>query len=155
MLQLEHLTRRRVPADKVISAELARSCAQLSRLIGRPIGTLLTRRGAVERVVVGADWAQPIAAVSKLRLGDRSLRGTRLIHTHLRDEAVPREDLTNLALLRLDLLAKLSVGDDGSPGQIRLAHLLPPNAAGLVYEVDPPVSFHDLHLDCARFISDL
>lgn len=154
-MQLEHLTRRRVPADKVISAELARSCTQLSRLIGRPIGALLTRRGAVERVVVGADWAQPIAAVSKLRLGDRSLRATRLVHTHLRDEAVPREDLTNLALLRLDLLAKLSVAEDGNPGQIRLAHLLPPNAAGLVYEVNPPVSFHELHLDCARFISDL
>ncbi|MGE3151685.1 MAG: GTPase HflX [Nitrospiraceae bacterium] len=155
LLQLQHLTRRRVPADKLISAELARSCTELSRLIGRPIGALLTRRGAVERVVVGADWAHPIASVSKLRLGDRSLRGTRLVHTHLRDEDVPREDLTNLALLRLDLLAKLSVAEDGTPGQIRLAHLLPPNAAGLVYEVNPPVSFHDLHLDCARFISDL
>ena len=154
-MQLEHLTRRRVPADKVISPELARSCTQLSHLIGRPIGTLLTRRGVVERVVVGADWAHPIAAVSKLRLGDRSLRGTRLVHTHLRDEAVPREDLTNLALLRLDLLAKLSVAEDGTPGHIRLAHLLPPNAAGLLCEVNPPVWFHDLHLDCAKFISEL
>jgi GTP-binding protein HflX len=35
-------------------------------------------------------------------------RGLRLVHTHLRGEPLTRDDLTDLALLRLDLVAAVA-----------------------------------------------
>ena len=41
-----------------------------------------------------------------------------------------RDDLTDLALLRLDLMAAISVHEEtGLPGDVRAAHLLPSSAA--------------------------
>ena len=40
-------------------------------------------------------------------LGKRLLRGLRLVHTHLRGEPLTEDDLTDLAMLRLDLVAAL------------------------------------------------
>src|SRR6185503_3994742 len=53
-------------------------------------------------------------------------RGLRFIHTHLRGEALTQDDLTDLALLRLDLMVALDVdARTGLPGMVRAAHLLP------------------------------
>ncbi|HVS21222.1 MAG TPA: GTPase HflX, partial [Pyrinomonadaceae bacterium] len=61
--------------------------------------------------------------------GDR-FRGLRCLHTHLRGEELTRDDLTDLALLRLDLMAAIDVDDsNGLPGVVRAAHLLPFNAS--------------------------
>src|SRR5437016_11301708 len=61
--------------------------------------------------------------------GDR-FRGLRCVHTHLRGEDLTRDDLTDLALLRLDLMAAVNVDEEtGLPGDVRAAHLLPPSAA--------------------------
>jgi GTP-binding protein HflX len=50
----------------------------------------------------------------------------RCVHTHLRGEGLTQDDLTDLALLRLDLMAAIDVNaDDGLPGLVRAAHLLP------------------------------
>ncbi len=155
LLQLEHLYRRRVPPDKVISPELAKTCSQLAYQLGRPIGVLVTRRGAVEQVIVGRDWAQPLSTIRAPRLGTHSLRGVRLIHTHLRNEPLSREDLTNLALLRLDLLAGLGVGEDGNPSHLQLAHLAPRKPGGAAYEIRPPEPFHVVQLDCGKFVEEL
>ena len=55
------------------------------------------------------------------------LRGLRLIHTHLQGEPLTEEDLTDLALLRLDMIIALTVNEDGMPGRTYSAHLLPDN----------------------------
>jgi GTP-binding protein HflX len=48
------------------------------------------------------------------------------VHTHLRGEELTRDDLTDLALLRLDLMAAINVDErTGLPGFVRAAHLLP------------------------------
>ncbi|MCC7305944.1 MAG: hypothetical protein IT173_00115, partial [Acidobacteria bacterium] len=51
--RIERLGSRRVPADEIVSAELARQMAELSQETGRQIGVLLNRKGKVEYVMVG------------------------------------------------------------------------------------------------------
>jgi GTPase len=43
----------------------------------------------------------------------------------LRGEPLSQDDLNDLALLRLDLVAMIQVGEDGDTGKIELAHILP------------------------------
>ncbi len=46
--------------------------------------------------------------VGRMRGGAGRFRGLRLVHTHLRGEPLTRDDLTDLALLRLDLVAAIT-----------------------------------------------
>ncbi|TLY25186.1 MAG: GTPase HflX [Nitrospirae bacterium] len=153
--RLEHVYRRRVPEDAIISWELARFCAGLSREIGRQIGLLINRRGMIEDVIVGNDREVVLPDLSDYRLGRQSLRGIRLVHTHLRDEPLSQDDLTDLALLRLDLIAALGVRADGQPGHLYAANILPPNPAGKSYEVWSPVSVQDCQVNLGEFLGAL
>ncbi|MBI3603451.1 MAG: GTPase HflX [Nitrospirae bacterium] len=155
LLRLEHLYRRRVPVDKVITPELARACTELSRELRCQIGLLITRRGAIEQVIVGNGRGLFIDDLSRFRLGRRFLRGLRLVHTHLQNEPLSQDDVTDLALLRLDLIAAVGVGTDGLPVDLHLAHILPPNPQGRVYDVWAPTPFHTFQLDCAKFVDAL
>ena len=155
LLQLEHLYRRRVPADRVISAELARTYSALALQLARPIGLLLSRRGTVEQVIVGRNWAEPLRSMPHSRLGVRSLRGVRLILTLLRCEPLTRDDLLNLALHRLDLLAGLGVDPEGNPTWLQLATVAPPTRDGPPYDIRPPVPFHSVQFECDRFVNEL
>ncbi len=155
LAQLERLYRRRVPVEKVISPELARSCTELSREIGRRIGLVITRRGAVDQVLVGSIRGLHLSDLKKVRLGSRFLRGVRLVQTHLSNEPLSREELTELALHRLDLFAALGVDDHGLPLDIHVAHLLPPNPQKQIYEILPSGSFHACELDCRSFVEAL
>ena len=114
----------------MITPELARTASQLSREMRRPIGLLITRRGVIEQVLVGPGCAPTIESLAKFRVGAHSLRGLRLIRTHLHDEPLSQEDITHLAMLRLDLIGVLGVTQAGEPSLLHLAHLLPPNPEG-------------------------
>src|SRR6185295_15652252 len=57
-------------------------------------------------------------------------RGLRLVHTHLKGEPLTRDDLNDLALLRLDLVAMIEVLESGLPGRVELAHLAPVSSDG-------------------------
>lgn len=155
LLRLEHLYRRRVPVDKIVTPELARACTELSREIRCQIGLLINRRGSIEQVIVGTGRELFIEDLSRFRLGRRLLRGLRLVHTHLYNEPLTHDDLTDLALIRLDLIAAIGVGDNGLPADLYLAHLLPPNPHGQVYEVWAPKPFHAFHLECDEFVESL
>jgi len=62
----------------------------------------------------------------RVRVASGRFRGLRCIHTHLRGEQLTQDDLTDLALLRLDLMAAIDVDPTtGLPGLIHAAHLLP------------------------------
>jgi len=52
-------------------------------------------------------------------------RGLRLVHTHLRGEPLTADDLNDLALLRLDLVAAIGADTDGQPGAVQVAMLSP------------------------------
>ena len=111
--------------QEVVSLELARHLAAVSADLGRQVGVLLTREGAVRNVIVGDAHQIEVPDVGRLRGGVGRFRGLRLVHTHLRGEGLTRDDLTDLALLRLDLVAMVEVAGDGQPGRVELAHLAP------------------------------
>ena len=155
LARLERLYRRRVPVNRLISPELARNATELSSEIRRRIGLVITRRGIIDQVIVGSGRGLPLGALKKVRLGNRFLRGVRLVQTHLYNEALTHEDLTDFALYRMDLVAGIGVGGDGLPQDVHVAHLLPPNAKKQVYETWTPCPFHTLQLECQEFVESL
>ncbi len=78
-----------------------------------------------------------------------------MIHTHLKEEPLSQEDLTDLALLRLDLVAALGVDGEGFPSTLEIAHLLPENPKGSVWQTLDPVAPSLLELDFLDFVSSL
>jgi GTP-binding protein HflX len=65
------------------------------------------------------------------------------------------EDLTDLALLRLDMIVALNVNGVDGPGSAYSAHLLPDNPDGKVWEIDPPSSVSHFDVDFLRWIQSL
>jgi len=152
---LERIVRRRIPPDQVISAELARYLTERSAEISRQLGIIVDRQGTVLYVIVGDDREIVIPDLTGYGLGRSGLRGLRCIHTHLKSESLSRDDLTDLALLRLDLMVALNVGERGLPGRVHYAHLLPPNPEGKSVEALSAPSIHQLDLEFQGFISSL
>ncbi len=93
--------------------------------MGRQVGVLARRDGAIQTVIVGDATSLEIPEIGRLRGRLGRLRGLRLLHTHLRGESLSDDDLNDLALLRLDLVAMIEVTDDGLAAKIELAHVLP------------------------------
>ncbi|MFH1147726.1 MAG: GTPase HflX, partial [Pseudomonadota bacterium] len=117
---------------------MARYLAELSREINRQIGILVSRSGNIEVVMVGDSHSIVIPSLSEYREGVGRLRGLRCIHTHLGGEPLTEDDLTDLALLRLDIMGSISVMPDGSAGLIHSAHLLPkPIEEKNILQLDP------------------
>ena len=92
---------------------MARECADLTFETRRQIGLLVDRRGQVDSVIIGNDHELVIPHLSRTRSGLRLLRGVRLVHTHLNNQPLTQDDLTDLALLRLDLMMALGVSKSG------------------------------------------
>jgi len=153
--RMERLYRRRVPPEKVVTTEIARACTELSYETRRQIGLLIDRRGHIVSVIIGNDHELVIPHLSRSRSGLRLLRGVRLVHTHLKNEPLSRDDLTDLALLRLDLMMAIGVGKDGNLKDVYLAHILPQSINGKSYMEWKPCSFQAFQLDCKDFIQDL
>ena len=114
---LERVYRRRLRPAEVASAELAAYLCGISREIERQVGILVGRRGEIEHVFVGDASRINLPDIGRIRAGRGRFRGLRLVHTHLRNEPLTRDDLVDLALLRLDLVAAIGVWPDGRPGR--------------------------------------
>jgi len=127
---LQNLYRRRVPSDLIISNELSRQICSLSWDMDRQVGVLVSRKGEVSHVVVGDDRHIMIPDVGRFRAGTGRLKGLRCVHTHLHGEGLSREDLTDLVLLGLDLMVCVDVREQGIPGSISYAHILPEKHEG-------------------------
>jgi len=112
------------------------------------------RRGSVEFVIVGDQKGITIPDLSRFRSGILRLRGLRLIHTHLQGEPLTGEDLTDLALLRLDMMVALNVDGKSSSDWFHSAHLLPDNPEKKVWEISPS-SRGDLDVDFLKWIQSL
>ncbi len=109
----------------MVSPELARHLTEISRRLNRQVGVLLGRDGIVRNVIVGDAHSLTLPDIGRLRGGVGRFRGLRLVHTHLKGEPLTRDDLNDLALLRLDLVAAIEVLETGLPGRVELAHLAP------------------------------
>ena len=133
---LRNTYRRRTSPHEVVSPELARHLSEISKSINRQVGILLNRKGEVESVIVGNAHRIDLPDIGRARAGQSRLRGLRLIHTHLKSEPLTKDDLTDLALLRLDLVGAIAVLEQGLPGSLQLAHLVPANGDGHFWQLD-------------------
>jgi GTPase len=129
---LERLYRRRVAPTDVVSAELATQLAAQTAELHRQVGVLIDRRGAIQHVMVGDASKIVLPDFGRIRGGSGRFRGLRLVHTHLRGESLTRDDLTDLALLRLDAVAAITVDAAGRPGKLFVAHMVPDGPAALL-----------------------
>jgi GTP-binding protein HflX len=146
---LERIYRRRIPRDKALTSEFAKYIAECSSSIGRQIGVLADRDGNISYVIVGDAKGIFIPELSDYPLGRKVLRGLRLIHTHLKNEKINQDDITDLSLLRLDALIAIGL-KDGRPENIYLAHLLPMDSK-ITYEINGPIPFHKLDSSLENF----
>ena len=128
--RIEKLYQRRVSPDQIVTPEFARQLSELSHETNRQIGALIDRKGYVEYVTVGDARGIELPDFKRVRVASDRFRGLRCVHTHLRGEELTRDDLTDLALLRLDLMAAIEVDAcTGLPGVVRAAHILPTRTA--------------------------
>lgn len=113
--------------------------------------------------MVGDNRRIELPDFKRIRVAVDRFRGLRCVHTHLRGEGLTQDDLTDLALLRLDLMAAIDVDpDDGLPKLVSAAHLLPLAAVGLQnvngerpYTFLPPKFASQLEVDFLSLIESL
>ncbi len=115
MKALQRIYRRRLPFDKLTTPEVTRDLVSISHSTGRQVGVLADRSGVIHHVIIGDASRLMLPDVGRLRAGAGRLRGLRLLHTHLYDEALTRDDLVDLTRLRLDMVAAICL----APGEER------------------------------------
>ncbi len=130
--RLEKLYNRRIAPHEIVTQEFARQLTELSHELNRQVGVLVNRNGYVEAVVVGNAKGIVLPDLKRQRIGESRFRGLRCLHTHLAGENLTQDDLTDLALLRLDLMSAIDVKSDGLPGLVKSAHLLPASPLNLI-----------------------
>ncbi len=153
--RIEALYHRRIPHESVVSYQLAAEVCALSSEIRRQIGLLVNRSGKIEAVVIGDNQGLLLPDTSHYKAPPGRLKGLRLIHTHLKEEPLSRDDLTDLALLRLDLVAAVTVTERGEPGTIHLAHIFPGRSAEYPYEIYPPRDMEDPGINFPELVKAL
>ncbi|RZB35333.1 MAG: GTPase [Desulfobacteraceae bacterium Eth-SRB1] len=153
--RLENLYRRRIPTEFLITFELAREISRLSHEIRRQIGLLIDRMGRIAFVIVGNHHGIVIPDTSDYRAAPGRLKGLRCIHTHLKNEFLTKEDFTDLVLLRLDIMAAITIANDGLPYQVHVSHILPKSQTGKLYQTLPPLSPNQLDIGCLELIQAL
>ena len=100
--------------------------SEISNETGRQIGVLINRKGQIEYVMVGTAKQIEMPDFGRARVSAERFRGLRCVHTHLLGEKLTQDDLTDLALLRLDLMSAVEVDrSNGLPGIVYSAHLVP------------------------------
>jgi GTP-binding protein HflX len=135
--RIENLYKRRLPRNRLVSQEFARSLCEISHETGRQVGALVNRRGDVEYLTVGDAFSIELPDFKRVRGGAGRFRGLRCIHTHLRGESLTRDDLTDLQLLRLDAMIALRVDDDGLPELAEYASMRPLSTRDMDADVEP------------------
>jgi GTPase len=128
--------------------------SELSRGLSRQIGLMVDRRGRVQHVIVGDAHKLFIPDLSRHRAGTGRFRGLRLLHTHLRSEGLSQDDLTDLALLRLDAVVVIQALPDGLPGWAEVGMLCAEDGA-TPWTVERIPSIHKWDVDFLTVITEL
>jgi len=153
---LERIYRRRVPLDRIATPELVRSLSEASRESQRQVGALVHRSGQVDTVVVGSPTGLMLPDIGRLRAAQGRFRALRLVHTHLFNEPLTRDDLVDLTRLRLDLVAAVLLSREGEPRSMTWAYNVPTRGgAGTPYEVVGPVPWGSREPDFGQLIAAL
>jgi len=153
--RLENLYRRRIGPEFLLTPELARDMSRLSHEIRRQIGFLIDRQGRIVYIIVGDGNRILIPDTDEYRTAPGRLRGLRCVHTHLNNEELTQDDLTDLALLRLDMMAAMTMTEEGLPHQIHISHIFPGGSEDEPYRILPPLHSHQLDMGCTELIQAL
>jgi len=153
--KLGNLYRRRLPPQFLITFELARDIIRLSHDIRRQIGLLINRQGKIPYVIVGDHQKIVIPEISDYRVAPGRLRGLRCIHTHLDNEPLTTDDLTDLALLRLDIMAAITMTETGYFHKAHVGYILPKSPYGKPFQILNPLNPGDLNIECLELIRSL
>lgn len=142
--------------DQLTTPELSRSLCEFSHETGRQAGVLVDRSGQIRFVIAGDAKQLFLPDIGRGRAGLGRLRGLRLIHTHLHNEPLTRDDIVDLTKLRLDMVAALCL----APGEARAlwvyyGHCLPPSKDGKPYETYGPLSAARLKVNPAEVVAAL
>jgi len=135
------------PAQYILDPKIANLLVKLSHEIKRQIGLLIDRSGKVIYVLLGDAHKIIIPVTSGYMAIPGKLKGLRLVHTHLKDEPLTQDDLTDLALLRLDYITAVCITKTGEPGIVYSAHILP-DEDSVPYQITPKSSINKLNIDC-------
>ena len=153
--RLSNFYRRRIPPEFLVTQDLALDLCRMSREIRRQIGIMINRRSKVAFVIVGDSKKIVIPNSSAYRAAPGRLKGLRCIHTHLNHETLTGDDLTDLALLRLDMMAVITSDEKGIPQKIHAAHIMPVQADQKPYQILPPMNPGNLNIGCGALIAAL
>ena len=135
------------PSQYILDPQTAHLLVKLSHEIKRQIGLLIDRNGKVIYVLLGDAHKIIIPVTSGYMAIPGKLKGLRLVHTHLKDEPLTQDDLTDLALLRLDYITAVCITKSGEPGIVYSAHILP-DEDSVPYEITPKSSIDKFNIDC-------
>ncbi|MCW7753583.1 GTPase HflX [Desulfobotulus sp. H1] len=153
--RLESLYNQRVPQDTILPPDLADELCLFSRELNRQIGLAIDRGGKIVRVIAGDAKEILIPDLSDFRTAPGRLRGVRIVHTHLNGEPLTEDDLTDLALLRLDLICALCTSRKGELETVHVGHVLPGSDRENPCRVFAPGHGELLENDCLHFILEL
>lgn len=153
--RLESLYRRRLPQGYAVNADLAHELAAISHEIRRQVAFLANRSGKVEFVIVGTPDQIYIPELKGYSPLPGRLLGLRYIHTHLKpDEGLTRDDHTDLALLRFDLMAAITLTPNGSVHRVHTAHVTS-DATGSPTQELPPMAPGHLRDDLDAIVQEV
>ncbi|MEI7590299.1 MAG: GTPase HflX [Deltaproteobacteria bacterium] len=152
---IEALYHKRCAPDSVISADLAQQITAISHQTNRQIGVLITRKGDIAFVIVGTHHQIEIPPLDSYRSASTRFKGLRLVHTHFGDAMLTEDDLTDLALLRLDFICATLVKENGIMGGVFCAHLIPENPEGTYWAGINANNFDGLKINFLSFIQSL
>jgi GTP-binding protein HflX len=105
--------------------------------------------------MVGNHQAIVIPNLEKYRSGEGRLKGLRCVHTHLHHDPLTHDDLMDLALLKLDLMAAITMDKEGRPDHIHAAHLLPEEIKGENWQILPLLRPWDPDVDFLALMQSL
>jgi len=119
--KLEKLQKRRIPSYQVISTNVANTISKISKEISKQIGLIIDRSGKIRLIVIGDEREILWPTLLEFRLNRYNLREIRAIHTHLHNEGLGLDDLTDMAYLRLDSIGVINIDSNGIPIKLELA----------------------------------
>lgn len=152
---------------------MARSLTETAADVGRMVGLLVDRRGAVSRVILGDPTRLYLPDIGRLRAGPGRLRGLRLLVAKPlkeRDAAdrqgrrapleIDGDLITDLEKLGLDLVLLVEALPDGLPGRAAVASILPDgelrrDGTQVRHRVEPYRQIHDVSFDFEAFVTEL
>ena len=153
--RLKNFYRRRIPPEYIITPELLKDICKLSHEIRRQIGLLVNRTGKIIYLIVGEYNGLILPDTKEYRLAPGRLRGLRCIHTHLDDSKLTQDDLTDLVLLRLDLMVAVTLKSKDQPQKIHIGHILPKTKDIKPYQILQPLNPHEMDMGCLDLIRAL